>query len=150
MSGLGFLVGIIIVVVLFILIFDKAFAKQLLAKFRGRTDEIMRQDASTPEGAKDYFNNIIREKEEQYTKANNTYMEVTGKLELAKQEKLTLQKELMKITQAIDRCLDENNDDEALQWTMKKNTTDRTVKTAMSASLRGAKNIRLLSPISVT
>jgi hypothetical protein len=65
------------VVIVAVLLLNKPFCKQLLVKFRGRTDEIMRQDASTPEGAKDYYNAAIREKEEFY---NNPLVKTIVKL----------------------------------------------------------------------
>ena len=44
---------------------------------KGRTDEVMRQDAQTPEGAKDYYNAAIREKEEFYNRASVSYTHLT-------------------------------------------------------------------------
>lgn len=60
----NFMFMIIVVIVLAVIIlFGTVFGKQLRVKMKGRTDEVMRQDAQTPEGAKDYYNAAIREKE---------------------------------------------------------------------------------------
>lgn len=59
----NFMFMIIVVIVLAVIIlFGTVFGKQLRVKMKGRTDEVMRQDAQTPEGAKDYYNAAIREK----------------------------------------------------------------------------------------
>lgn len=53
----NFMFMIIVVIVLAVIIlFGTVFGKQLRVKMKGRTDEVMRQDAQTPEGAKDYYN----------------------------------------------------------------------------------------------
>lgn len=58
----NFMFMIIVVIVLAVIIlFGTVFGKQLRVKMKGRTDEVMRQDAQTPEGAKDYYNAAIRE-----------------------------------------------------------------------------------------
>lgn len=61
----NFMFMIIVVIVLAVIIlFGTVFGKQLRVKMKGRTDEVMRQDAQTPEGAKDYYNAAIEEKEQ--------------------------------------------------------------------------------------
>ena len=91
------IIGGVLVVGFIIVRINKPFWEQLKIKFRGRTDEVMRQDAMTPEGAADYYNNAIREKEERYLRSNQLYTEVTGKLETAKKELRQMQKEQMQI-----------------------------------------------------
>lgn len=123
-----FFVILLILVFVFILLINKPFRKQLFIKFRGRTDEIMNQDASTPEGAKDYYNVAIREKEDFYNKASTTYAEISGKLELAEKELYQTNKDIMKVTQQLNQCIDNNNDNDAMTYAMKKTTLEKKVE----------------------
>ena len=79
-----FCICLLVVVAVVALIVNKTFFKQLVIKFRGRTEEVVRQDASTPDGARDYFNNAIREKETLYSNAERSYTEIAGKLDVSK------------------------------------------------------------------
>lgn len=51
MTNFMFMV-IVVIVLAVIILFGTVFGKQLRVKMKGRTDEVMRQDAQTPEGAK--------------------------------------------------------------------------------------------------
>ena len=104
----------ILIIFLVVNIFNKPFVEQLTAKFKGRTEEIMGKDATTPEGAKDYFNAAIQEKEALYNKAVASLSEVTGKRELKKQELIQLKKQQMKYTQNIEQCLADNDEEKAM------------------------------------
>lgn len=118
------LMFITIVVVIALIIFGTTFGRQLQVKARGRADEIMRQDASTLEGARDYYNAAIRDKEEFYNKASISFAEIAGKLESSEKELYNTNKELMKITRQINVCIDENNDTDAMSYAMKKATLE--------------------------
>lgn len=111
---IAFMVGIVLVL-------NKPFAQQLLIKFRGRTDEIMAQDASTPEGAKDYFRAVIREKENVYNKASQIYAETCGVLDSLKKEEYDKKREKMKLDMQINQCLDESNEEDAMELVKKRN-----------------------------
>lgn len=124
-----FCLSILGVIIIAALILNKTFFKQLVIKFRGRTEEIARQDASTPDGARDYFNNAIREKETLYSKAEQSYTEIAGKLDEAEKEQYNLKKELMKIDKSINNCLDSGDDDTARQYAMKKITVQGKIDT---------------------
>lgn len=124
-----FCLSILGVIAIVALILNKTFFKQLVIKFRGRTEEIARQDASTPDGARDYFNNAIREKETLYSKAEQSYTEIAGKLDEAEKEQYNLKKELMKIDKSINNCLDSGDDDTARQYAMKKITVQGKIDT---------------------
>jgi phage shock protein A len=119
MTVVGIIIGAIIVVFVLFLIFNKPFLQQLLIKFRGRTDEIMRQDASTPEGARDYYNTVIREKEDLYNRASATYADVSGKLDATKKDVYQANKDIMKIKQQLNMCVDDNNDNDAMLYANK-------------------------------
>ena len=119
----SFLVLAVVVVVGLVLL-NKPFCQQLLVKFRGRTDEIMRRDASTPEGAKDYYNAAIREKEEFYNRASATYSEISGKVDSAEKDLYQTKKEIMKTVQQLNLCIDSNNDTDAMAYANKKVTLE--------------------------
>jgi phage shock protein A len=124
MTNFMFFVLVLIAIIILILLLNKPFCQQLLVKFRGRTDEMMRQDASTPEGAKDYYNAAIREKEDFYNKASATYAEISGKLDSAEKDLYQTNKDIMKVTQQLNQCIDNNNDDDAMIYAMKKQTLE--------------------------
>ena len=115
---------ILAVIIVAIWLLNKPFCKQLIVKFRGRTDEIMRQDASTPEGAKDYYNTAIREKEDFYNRASSTYSEISGKLDSAEKDLYQTNKDIMKVTQQLNLCVDSNNDTDAMAYANKKVTLE--------------------------
>lgn len=116
------IICLVVLAVVVLLVVNKPFREQLLIKFKGRTDEVMAQDAMTPEGATDYYNNAIRKMEEKYNKANQLYIEVTGKLDSNEKELHMAKKELMKLEQNIIAAIDANNDTDAMTLQMKKET----------------------------
>lgn len=124
MTNFMFIVLVIIVIVTLAVFFNTPFGKQLRVKLKGRTDEVMRQDASTPEGARDYYNAAIRDKEEFYNKASCTFAEISGKLDTTEKELYQTNKDIMRITQQINACLDENNEESAMSYAMKKATLE--------------------------
>lgn len=77
MTNFMFIV-IVVIVLAVIILFGTVFGKQLRVKMKGRTDEVMRQDAQTPEGARDYYNAAIREKEDFYNRASASFAEISG------------------------------------------------------------------------
>ena len=128
MTNTMFIIGVIIVLVVIALLLNKPMRQQLLIKFRGRTEQIARNDASTPEGAADYFNNAIREKENLYSSANRSYTEISGKLDETEKEQYLLKKELMKIDKQIGECLDANDEDTARTYAMRKVTISEKIE----------------------
>lgn len=127
MTNFMFIVIVAIAIIALIIFINTPFGKQLRVKFRGRTDEVMRRDAATPEGARDYYNAIIREKEEFYNKASSTYAEIAGKLYNAEKDLYQANKDIMRVTQQINSCIDSNNDNDAMQYAMKKATLENKI-----------------------
>lgn len=127
MTNFIFIVVIVLVIIATLIFFNTPFGKQLRVKLRGRTDEVMRQDAATPEGARDYYNAAIREKEEFYNRASNTFAEISGKLESAEKDLYQANKDIMKITQQINSCIDHNDDDAAMQYAIRKTTLENKI-----------------------
>ena len=156
MTNTMFIIGISALLLIVALMLNKPFRKQLLIKYRGRTDEIMSKDAMTPEGAADIFNNAIREKEEKYIKANQLYTEVTGKLETARKNLRQLQKEQMQKTQQCQNAVDNNNDQDAMVIAMRLETLKSNIEvlkqtiTELEASVEHQKEVRDQLALEVT
>lgn len=135
---------------------NKPMREQIIIKFKGRTDEIARQDAMTPEGAADYFNNAIRVAEEKYLKANQLYTEITGKLETARTNLRKMQKEQMQKNQQMQTAVKNNNDDDALTFAMRLETLKSNIEVAkqtiveLEASVQHQKEVRDQLAIDVT
>lgn len=156
MTNTMFIIGIAGLLLIIALILNKPFRKQLLIKYRGRTDEIMSKDAMTPEGAADIFNNAIREKEDKYIKANQLYTEVTGKLETARKNLRQMQKEQMQKTQQCQNAVDNNNDQDAMVIAMRLETLKSNIEvlkqtiTELEASVDHQKEVRDQLALEVT
>lgn len=118
------LMFIIVVAVIVLIIFGTTFGKKLRVKMNGRTEELFNNDASTVEGAKDYFNSAIRQKEEFYNKASQSFAEISGKLDSSEKELYQTNKEIMKVSVQIGKCIDEGNEDDAMSYAMKKATLE--------------------------
>lgn len=110
----------VLVIVIILLIINKPFVAQLLIKFRGRTEEVMNKDAMTPEGAADFYNVAIQEKEQNYRKANQLFVEVTGKLDAAEKDLYDVKKQIVRLDQNINSAIDAGKDDDAMVFQMKK------------------------------
>ena len=126
MTNFMFIV-IVAIVLAVIVLFGTVFGKQLRVKMRGRTDEMMRQDAQTPEGAKDYYNAAIREKEEFYNRASVSFAEISGKRKATQDDLHQANKDIMQITNHMNACIDGNKDDEAMQYARKKSTLENKI-----------------------
>lgn len=126
MTNFMFIV-IVVIVLAAIVLFGTVFGKQLRVKMRGRTDEMMRQDAQTPEGAKDYYNVAIREKEEFYNRASASFAEISGKRKATQDDLHKANKDIMQVTNHLNACIDGNKDDEAMQYARKKSTLENKI-----------------------
>lgn len=110
------------------MILNKRFFKQLVLKFRGRTDEVMTRNAGTPEGAADFYNTAIREKESLYARADQSYREISGKLDMAEKNLFGLKKEAFQIDRDINACLDAGRESDAKQYANRRITVDQKMK----------------------
>ena len=110
----------VLVIVIILLIINKPFVAQLLIKFRGHTEEVMNKDAMTPEGAADFYNVAIQEKEQNYRKANQLFVEETGKLDAAEKDLYDVKKQIARLDQNINSAIDAGKDDDAMVFQMKK------------------------------
>lgn len=95
-----------------ILLFTKI-GKRIRLRATGTINEKLSEDASTPEGAKAYFNAAIEKKEEDYSKASANYSQILGKLSAFEKDLRTLQKDEMKVNMDIDSCVSRGDDEGA-------------------------------------
>jgi len=128
MTNLQTIILVVVAICIVLCIINKNLLKQVVCKIRGRSEEIARNDAATPSGASDYFNNAILEKEELYRKAENSYIDISGKLEEAEKTQYQLKKNVMKFDMEIDTALDNNDEDIAKQYAMKKATANQKIE----------------------
>lgn len=142
MTNLQTIILIIVAIIVILCIVNKNLLKQMIIKIRGRSEQIVRDDASTPSGASDYFNNAIRMKEELYSKAEQSYIDISGKLDESEKQRYQLKKEIMKYDQEINASLDKNDEDIARQYAMKKATANQKIEVLNTTieELKKAKN----------
>lgn len=121
------IIFLVVVTIGLIMAVDKPFIQQLVMKLRGRTEEITNKDASTPEGAKDYYNAVIQERESLKKQIAVTYTELEGRLATLRDELHTTQKDVMKYVQQIEGCVGGGKDEDAVSYAMKKTTAEKRV-----------------------
>lgn len=108
--------------------------KRLKMRASGTADEIIGNDASTPDGAKAYYNSIIWKKEDNYAKTNSLYTQVEGKIQNYETQLRQLQKENMQMDLSVASCIDRNDDEDAKVYlTRQQEITDKieTIKTTL-------------------
>lgn len=106
------LFALIIICAISVLFFTK-FGKRLRLRVSGTADEMVSRDATTPEGAKAYYNTAISKKEEDYQKAYSIYTQMLGKIQTYEEQLRSLQKEDMQLNLNINSCIDKNDDNGA-------------------------------------
>ena len=108
--------------------------KRLKMRASGTADEIIGNDASTPDGAKAYYNSIIWKKEDTYTKTNSLYTQVEGKIQNYETQLRQLQKENMQMDLSVASYIDRNDDEGAKVYLARQQEiTDKieTIKTTL-------------------
>lgn len=103
---------IVVVCVIALLFFTKT-GKRIRLRASGTADEVITKDASTPEGAKAYYNTAIAKKEEDYQKAHAVYAQMLGKIESYEDQLRSLKKENMQLDLNINSCIEKNDDEGA-------------------------------------
>lgn len=104
---------IVVVVAAIVFFFGTKIGKRLRLRASGTADEIITKDASTPDGAKAYYNTAITKKEEDYQKAYAIYTQMLGKIKTYEEQLRGYQKENMQLDLNINNCLEKNDDDGA-------------------------------------
>lgn len=87
--------------------------KRVKTRATGTATEAIIKDASTPEGAKAYYNEAIDAKKDQYNKANQIYTQMLGKITSYEEQLRALQKENMQLNLNINACIDKGDDEGA-------------------------------------
>lgn len=100
------------------LIFTKT-GKRLRLRASGTADEMLSKDASTPNGAKAFYNTAIAKKEEDYQMAHSAYAKMLGKIEDYEEQLRTLKKENMQLDLNINACIDKGDDEGAKIYLMR-------------------------------
>jgi phage shock protein A len=111
------------------------FGKRLWLRVKGTADEALIQDASTPEGAKAYYNAAIEAKSEAWQNAVSTLGQMEGKAKTYEQQLRDHKKDRMKYDMDLHRCIDSGDDDLAKIYISKMADIDDKIeilKTALS------------------
>lgn len=110
---MSYLIVILVFVCIIGFVFFTKTGKRIRLRASGTADEIVSKDASTPEGAKAYYNTAIAKKEEDYQKAHSIYAQMLGKIENYETQLLTLKKENMQLDINVNSCVEKNDDEGA-------------------------------------
>lgn len=110
---MSYLIVILVFVCFIGFVFFTKTGKRIRLRASGTADEIVSKDASTPEGAKAYYNTAIAKKEEDYQKAHSIYAQMLGKIENYEAQLLTLKKENMQLDINVNSCVEKNDDEGA-------------------------------------
>ena len=106
------LLAIVVLAILFFFLRTKT-GKRLKLRASGTAAEAISKDASTPEGAKAYYNVAIEKKEEDLAKANVIYTQMLGKISNYEDQLRGYKKDLMKTEININSCVEKNDDEGA-------------------------------------
>lgn len=109
----------ILIVVGALLVDNTKLGKRLWLRTKGAADEMMIQDAATPEGAAAYYNSAIEAKTDNYTKAVTMLGQMTGKAKTYEQQLRDYKKKKMQYDIDIKRFID-SGDDEAAKTCIRK------------------------------
>lgn len=113
------LIIVILVIAAVIFFTTTKTGKRLKMRASGTADEMIGNDASTPDGAKAYYNSIISKKEDSYIKANSLYTQIEGKIQNYETQLRQLQKENMQMDLSVASCIDRNDDESAKAYLAK-------------------------------
>lgn len=111
-SLIAFLITVLICVVIGLLFATKS-GKRVRLRMSGTADEMISKDASTPEGAKAYYNVAIEKKNNDVIQARTVYSQMLGKISNFDDQLRSLKKDAMRVKLDIQSCIDKNDDDGA-------------------------------------
>lgn len=111
-SLIAFLITALICVVMGLLFATKS-GKRVRLRMSGTADEMISKDASTPEGAKAYYNVAIEKKNNDVIQARTVYSQMLGKISNFDDQLRSLKKDAMRVKLDIQSCIDKNDDDGA-------------------------------------
>lgn len=139
----GAVIVIAAIVIVGILIFCTKSGKRVRLRMSGTADEAISKDASTPEGAKAYYNVAIEKKQNDYSAANNLLKQIEGKKAGFEDQLHQLQKDRFDYVEKLNQCIDSNNDEGAKLYIKEQQNIDDKVKTLKAAIKDLEKNEQL-------
>ena len=107
------IVAIVLLAVGAFVVNNTKLGKRLWLRAKGTADEMMIHDASTPEGAKAYFNSAIEAKSDVYRDAVNTLGQMQGKVQSYDEQLRECKKTKMKYNMDLQKCIDSGDDETA-------------------------------------
>lgn len=107
------LIIVILVIAAIVFFTTTKIGKRLKMRASGTADEMISNDASTPDGAKAYYNSVISKKENSYAKANSLYTQIEGKIQNYETQLRQMQKENMQMDLSVASCISKNDDESA-------------------------------------
>ena len=124
----------LVITLIIYLFFGTEFGEILKTRASGTVTEAISKDASTPEGAKAYYNAAIDKKQEEYQNAHQLLDQMQGKIQNYEAQMRTLQKQNMECSLKIKKYVDESNDDAAMTYIKEQEDVSEkidTIKTAL-------------------
>lgn len=126
---------IVLIVIFIIFLFTgTATGKALKTRASGTASEIVAKDASTPDGAKAYYNVAIEKREEDYRRESAKRDQMLGKIQEFENQLRELQKQNLAYSLKTQKYVDDGDDDAAMTYLRsQKETTEKidTIKTAL-------------------
>lgn len=123
---------ILIVAVIFLFTGTKT-GKVLKTRASGTASEMISKDASTPEGAKAYYNAAIDAKEEDYRRAEELRTQMLGKINEYEIQLRDLQKKSMQDSLKTQQFIDQGNDDAAMTYLKSQQDAEKGIEVIKNA-----------------
>lgn len=125
--------AIIVLCVGLILLFGTKSGKRVRLRASGTADEIITKDASTPEGAKAYYNVAIEKKNNDLVAARTVYSQMLGKISNFDDQLRVLKKDAMRVKLDIQNCIDKSDDDGARVYLKKQQDIEEKIEIIKNA-----------------
>ena len=103
----------VLIVATVVFINNTKLGKRLWLRAKGTADEALNQDASTPEGAKAYYNAAIEAKSDVYRDSVNILGQMKGKAQTYEQQLRDYKKDRMKYDMSLRQCINSGDDETA-------------------------------------
>lgn len=107
--------------------------KALKTRASGTASEMISKDASTPEGAKAYYNAAIDTKEDDYRKAEELRAQMLGKISEYERQLRDLQKKCMQDSLKTQQFIDQGNDNAAMTYLKSQQDTEKDIEVIKNA-----------------
>lgn len=115
------------------LLFATKSGKRVRLRMSGTADEMISKDASTPEGAKAYYNVAIEKKNDDVIQARTIYSQMLGKISNFDDQLRALKKDAMRVKLDIQSCIDKNDDDGARIYLKKQQDIEEKIEIIKNA-----------------